>query len=237
VEKMSQYKNLPEYFTVALKGILGNSARGTKSKVARSAGVSSAMITDILMGRKFGSEAVRWAIVEALGWGYEEFLKYGQCLEEGLEYRRPEPPRPAPESGEYVSVQFAEGVRRTINGRETAYTAVVANDKPPLLLPRHRLVESRLWGDLAAFSVKAHNMEPGLPYGCTVVVDLSVREPMDNRIYLLADAEDYQINRIRERERRLYAVSDNPAVPPELLEPSNVGLVIGQVLFSWHVHI
>lgn len=231
-------RELARYFVAALKAELDDQPRGARSRTARLAQVPTSLLTDITKGRKYGSEETRRAIVAALGWDYEEFLKYGQCLEEGREYTTPEPARPAYEPGRYVTIPLARSVRRTFEGRETVFTPLPEPHTPPLLVPGVMLPESRERRNLAAFRVTTRNMEPGLPAGSLAVVDPALREPCDNKIFLLAaETGDYQINRLRQAERRLFAVSDNPEFPPELIEPGGEGLIVGQVVLAWHFYV
>jgi hypothetical protein len=81
---------ISKYFVAALKAETGKRPRGTKKWLADQVSTTPSHITDILQERKYGSEEMKRAITAALGWSYEEFLRYGQCLVEDREYVAPE---------------------------------------------------------------------------------------------------------------------------------------------------
>lgn len=73
-------------FAAAARSLIGTTERGTKARIAREAGISFTQLSDILTGRRNGTEDQRRAIAEALGWGYEKILRLGVCVLDGREF-------------------------------------------------------------------------------------------------------------------------------------------------------
>lgn len=74
-------KNLSTIFHKALVKCLEGKPWGSKTKLAKEAGITTGMLGDILAGRAYGSEETKRSIAEALGYPgpkYEEFLNIGR---------------------------------------------------------------------------------------------------------------------------------------------------------------
>ncbi len=71
-------ENIDEIFRQALDKIILSKGWGAKRRMALQIGVAPSFITDILKGRKYGSEQTRRTIAESLGYSYEEFLDLGR---------------------------------------------------------------------------------------------------------------------------------------------------------------
>jgi len=229
-------KQLSTYFVTALKAEVERGPRGTRSKLARLANISRGQVTDILNGIQNGSEETKRAIASALGWEYEELLKYGKCLTEGTEYKRPELKAPAYDPGLYLSVPFFKKVR-PVAGSEGKVPAPDDSDHhPPLLLYKPLLGEYAKSKYLAAFSINDDSMEPILPQHGAAIVDIADRVKNDGKLFLLAQSqtsEKYIIRRLRCDGDELYLISDNDAYPPKLLKPAWDKIVVGRVVWSF----
>lgn len=100
---------ISKYFVAAFKAEIDKRPRGTKARLAGLVGTTPSHITDILNGRKYGSEETKRALAEALGWNYEELLKYGQCLVEGTNYTHSAPQVKNFDAKSYTPVPFIAG--------------------------------------------------------------------------------------------------------------------------------
>ena len=229
-------KKLSTYFVAALKTEVERGPRGTQAKLARLANVSPGQVTDILKGRQNGSEETKRALASAMGWEYEELLKYGKCLVEGKEYKRSEPKAPSYDPGLYLSVPFYKKIRLIAGPEGKVPAPDDSESNPPLLLYKPSLGKYAKSRNLAAFSINDDSMEPTLPKQGMAIVDTADRMINDGKLFLLAQnptSEKYLIKRLRRDGDELYLISDNDAYPPKLLKPAWEKVVVGRVVWSW----
>ena len=76
-------KNLSTIFHSALAKCLEGQPWGSKTKLAKEAGITTGMLGDILAGRAYGSEETKRSIASALGYPgpkYEDFLNIGRRI-------------------------------------------------------------------------------------------------------------------------------------------------------------
>ena len=224
------------YFVTALKAEVDRGPRGTRAKLARLANVAPGQVTDILNGRKFGSEETKRALAGALGWDYEELLKYGKCLVEGTEYKRPAPKEPAYDPALYLAVPFHKKIRMTANPEGKAPIPDDTEDNPPLLLYKPLLGKYAKSKHLAAFAVNDDSMEPTLPQHSIAIVDTSDRQKSNSKLFVVAKSPtsaQYMVKRLRYNSDELYLTSDNDAYMPRQLKQSWENLAVGRVVWSW----
>lgn len=226
---------LSTYFVAAFKAEVAHSPRGTQAKLARAANIAPGQVTDILKGRKFGTEETKRALATALGWEYEEFLKYGQCLITGKEYRRVAPKTPDIDSRLYLPVPFYNKIIQEAQPGGKIKMPDTTEDNPPLLMIKHHLGKYGNSTQLAAFRILDETMEPTLSKGGIAIVDVSDRAIDDGRIFLVAQSaasEKYTIKRLRVDGDEHFLISDNSAYPPKLLKQAWDKLVVGKVVWS-----
>lgn len=224
------------YFVTALKAEVDRGPRGTRAKLARLANVAPGQVTDILNGRKFGSEETKRALAGALGWDYEELLKYGKCLVEETEYKRPAPKEPAYDPALYLAVPFHKKIRMTANPEGKAPIPDDTEDNPPLLLYKPLLGKYAKSKHLAAFAMNDDSMEPTLPQNGIAIVDTSDRTKSDGKIFAIASSpssDKYTIKRLRYDGDDLYLMSDNSSYSPKTLKQAWEKAVVGRVVWSW----
>lgn len=226
---------LSTFFAAAFKAEVANSPRGTQAKLARSANIAPGQVTDILKGRKFGTEETKRALAAALGWNYEEFLKYGQCLIEGKEYRRPAPKTPDIDSSLYLSVPFYNKIMQEASPGGKIKVPDTTEDNPPLLMIKRHLGKYGNNKQLAAFRILDDSMEPTLPKGGIAIVDTSDRVKDDGKIFLIAQSatsEKYMIKRLRSDGDEQFLISDNSTYSPKLLKQVWEKAVVGRIVWS-----
>lgn len=227
---------LSTYFVAAFKAEVARGPRGTQAKLARDANIAPGQVTDILKGRKFGTEETKRALAFALGWEYEEFLKYGQSLIEGTEYRRPEPKAPAYDPSLYLSVPFHKKISQEARPGGKAQVPDATEANPPLLLYKPLLGKYAENKFLAAFRMADDTMEPTLPKDSVAIIDTSDRSKNDGKIFLVAHAavsDKYVIRRLRCDGDEQFLISDNPKYPPKVIKQAWEKVVIGRVVWSW----
>jgi len=227
---------LSTYFVTAFKTEVARGPRGTQAKLARMANVAAGQITDILKGRKFGTEETKRALASALGWEYEDFLKYGQSLVEGTEYKRPEPKAPAYDPALYLSVPFHKKISQEANPGGKIQVPDATETNPPLLLYKPLLGKYADNKHLAAFRMADDSMEPTLPKGSIAIVDTSDRSKNDGKLFIVAQAiisDKYIIKRLRCDIDEQFLISDNSKYPPKVIKQTWDKLVVGRVVWSW----
>jgi len=285
---------ISEYFVAAMSAEIDKRPRGTKTQLAKLVGTTPSHITDILSGRKYGSEEMKRALAEALGWNYEEFLKYGKCLLEGKEYTAPQPgirdydeksytPVPlvvgtstalalgvvgnlkgtavvhalSPVLGPAIGVAAAVGLvggaalgglgmlsgklkkskAKSGKGKTTPDEPSDIQEPLPLLLYKPLLGNHQDSNHLLALPFNDSNMEPTIPAGAIVIIDMSDRTFEDGKIFMLASEEGAsQVIRARGDADSILLTNDNAAYPPKVLKQPWDGVVIGKVIRSEHGH-
>jgi Predicted transcriptional regulator len=227
---------LSTYFVAAFKAEVVRGPRGTQARLARAANIAPGQVTDILKGRKFGTEETKRALASALGWDYEEFLKYGRCLLEGREYKRPELKAPAYDPSLYLSVPFYTKIKAVAGPGGKTPAPDDSEIHPPLLLFKPSLGKYAKSRHLAAFNIYDDSMEPTLPKQGTAIIDTADRDVNDGKLFLLAQnptSEKYLIKRLRRDGDELYLISDNSKYPPKVLMQPWDKIVVGRVVWSW----
>ena len=86
--------------------------------------------------------------------------------------------------------------------------------------------------DLFLVEVSGDSMEPTLHAGDSVLVDESRTSPRSGRIYALRTGDGLLVKRLRKRNHRWWAVSDNDEYEPQPLD--DVSQILGRVV--WWAH-
>jgi len=201
-------------------------------------------------------------VAELFGMDYLEFLLLGKRLLEGYE---PEGPggiflagasdvakelrvRMLPDvngAGEARPIRDAgedyEGVPLYEEGRLAAGANGLAMD--PWQKPASHVViyrpelHGRHTHKLAAFRVGGDSMSPTITQGSIVVADLSDRNFLDRRVYVVNNPDDElpvaAVKRVSKFTRGYTLISDNQAYPPEPVETEWQDLCLGRVVWAW----
>ena len=229
-------KQLSEYFAEALKAEIARHPRGFRNRLAESTGVQASQITDIISGRAYGSEERRRLLANTLGWEYEEFLRYGECLSKGQKYVRSTPPITAPDASSYFMVPFHKNITKIGHPGGNIYIPDRTESNPPLLLNKLYLETHVKSDSLVAFKMLDDSMEPTIDKNRIVIVDTSDKMQKHGHIYLLSiktETSQYCIKRVQLHTDEVYLISDNPSKSATLLRQQWDEIVVGCVVWKW----
>lgn len=246
-------------FSKALKHFIDTGKNITQAKIAAKTGVKQSMVSGMKTGKRAGTEDSRRAIAAFFGKEYDEFLKIGERLAE-MESTIPDPnvkatttPHPTPNiliqthreaDKSAIDVDAFTAIPLYESGRMAAFSNGAAFDRyetpsnsvvvymPELgIRAKHRLAATRVGGD---------SMEPLIPEGSIIVVDLDDREFADNKIYAVALDDDvdmlFAVKRVRKFEKAegFLLLSENQSYAPRLVVVHDWHrLCIGRVIWMW----
>ena len=225
----------------------------TQGQVAQRVKISQPYLSRLIKGEREGSDKAREKIAKLFGTTLGEMIFLGSRILAGKEPEvEPEPPQ---ESLTVVQVGSKEdralleqhspdyrGVPMYESGRLAAGNGGLIFDpyeKPSshvlVYLPElghrasHKLASMRVGGD---------SMEPVIPQGSIVVVDMSDKTLVNNKIYVVQDPEGEMFGTVKRiqktNEKGTYAlISDNPRVSTEVVRGNWEGLVVGRVVWMW----
>ncbi|MDL2259288.1 S24/S26 family peptidase [Deltaproteobacteria bacterium OttesenSCG-928-K17] len=235
-------KRLTQFFAAALQAEMARQPRGARKKIAEAAEVSASLITDITNGRKYGSEESRRMLARSLGWEYEEFLRYGECLLEGAEYKRPELPEPAYDPAQYLAVPLHRRIAQIKMPDGKAFIPDPDEHNDPMILLRESLGPYNRHQTLAAFAMPDQNMEPTILKGSLIVVDTNDHLCQDQKIYLIStdnQADSFTARRmsLKGGDSEVIFLSDNSKYPAGISKHPWRNIVIGRVVFVFSVFI
>jgi len=238
-----------EYFRKAVWDYLGKQDRGAQSSLAIASGIDIKHLNDFLHGRRAMKESLRIQITDHLKCDYLSFLQLGKSLIDGKSSYQSKP-RPVLiqthreadkeniDAEAYTAIPFYESGRMAAFSNGAAFdlyeapTSSVVVYMPELgIRAKHRLAATRVGGD---------SMEPLIPEGSIIVVDLDDREFADNKIYAVAldDEVDmlFAVKRVRKFEKAegFLLMSENQNYAPRLVVVSDWHrLCIGRVIWMW----
>lgn len=256
-------------FSAALDYYAEKEGWGFQSSLSQMAGVSVSMINQALKGNKRIGFEKQVQIASAFNKTYEEFLAFGRRLMEGDSVNK----FPSP-TGHPLIVETLNGFDKLVleqhtdhfrgaplyeTGRLAAFSGGVyfdRNEIPDSTVIVHRKeLGHHANRDLIALRVghrnpnqsggeKADSMEPTIPRGSIVIVDLGEREPQKNKIYVVRDPREAdpenaglmikRIQLIKEKDYEGYALmSDNKKRLPIVTRMEWPWLVIGRVVWMW----
>ncbi|UQZ88773.1 hypothetical protein C4J81_05965 [Deltaproteobacteria bacterium Smac51] len=233
-------KKLNEYYSAALKAVIKSRPRGFRTELALDARVNPSQVSDIVHGRRYGSEETRRTLVEALGWDYEDFLRYGQCLLEGREYVPPSKPKLAFDEVLYTTVPHYNRLARVPGPGGQIWGPEPSDELPPLVARRDMLYEFGQCDNLAAFRVLDDSMEPTIDRDSVVIVNMADRSPADDRLFLLGlsdEPDNYIVRRVRISGGDCIVAGDNLKYLPQAIRGGWPGLVVGRVLLHYTYHM
>ncbi|MBI5593503.1 MAG: S24 family peptidase [Deltaproteobacteria bacterium] len=241
-------------FVATLKYWLDKKGRGAQNFLSIEAGVSQTLLSLILnpkTSKRAGIDSQE-AIIKAAGFkNYEDAIRFGRSL---IETGNPPKPPSPPDHNLIVHVnsqQYKDVVNGTaddyqgiplyesgrlaagVNGIEfdpyQSPTSVVVVYKPELQgRSRHRLAAIKVGGD---------SMEPTIIKGSIVVVDLSDREQVEGKVFVVntpeGDMDMASIKRIKKWEKGFVLLSDNTNYPLELSPLDWNRLCVGRIVWMW----
>ena len=230
MEKMAK---INEYYSAALKAQLEIMPKGFRKILVKKTGAQSSQITDIIHGRVSGSEERRRAIAHALGWEYEEFIRYGKSLITGEEYTLPQHDQALRIDGSHY-VPIPRHNRLRLVG--TPQGGVISTDSPiggqPILINRDVLDDNFRLG---AFKMLDDSMEPTIYKNWFVIVNFNDKEPEDDGIYLFLNNLDngsYNVRRIKNDGEDVFLMKDKNCRPKLLRTPLR-DVIAGRVVWVW----
>lgn len=256
------------WFYEALKEAIKKNGRGFQSALAAHTGKTEGGISNITSGSKRAAFDTQVKIAEAAGYEYLEFLKRGRQLMEGGSTMERPPPQEQPLVVETLNgfdklvlekhKEHFRGVPLYESGRLSAFAGGEAfNEKEApdstVIVYRPEL-RGRVSHDLRALRVgadienltrdKGDSMEPTIPRGSIVIVDLDDKDFVDKKIFVLRDPRDPDQNnpltlikrarKINQENFKGFAlISDNRDYLPIMTDLEWHELVMGRVVWMW----
>ena len=246
-------------FIAAYKAVMPAGRRtGRQAELAAQTGISQSRISNMIAGRRIGTEVQRRVIAAALGYpgrAYEDFLDIGrQILAEAAATAQPAPTQirpilvPAPLrlrplspdklKADYFQIPFRDDLCLAA-GAGAAPEGFYQVENSPVVIHKSALRRCRA-AALKAFRVGGNSMEPTIRQNGIVVVDMSPRYGKtikDEGIYMLHFDDEYAVKRLRwaKAGKMLAIVSDNQDFDIVYREVGEIDL-LGRVIWSWGEH-
>jgi len=238
-------------FFKALEALVKKGGRGTQNVLAIGSDRSEAYISQILKGRRKASFDTQIAIANALNTTYENMLALGRQLIEGTTPEAESPPDEHPlvvnvnsdHEQEFLQKQAEHyrGIPLYESGKLAAGINGLAFD--PYEEPASTVIVygqelcGRLKHNLKALRVGGDSMEPVIPKGSIVVVDLNDREYVDKKIYVVRNDTNETpigaVKRVRKMNSSFVLLSENREYLPEITELDWPDLCVGRVVWMW----
>lgn len=226
-ELIESESDLQPYFSDLIKGKKPAATKDTQEKIAKAAGYKYEDFLNLAPRRRSQKQRPQRSpeqnlVVEVIN-GFEKLH-----LEERADHYRGVP---LYESGKLAA--FSGGY--TFNENEIPEATVVVY-RPEL--------HGRVSHDLRALRVGGNSMEPIIPEGSIVIVDLNDRECIDKKFYVVRDPRDpdpsnpvSMVKRVRKVEQEKFQgfalVSENRDHLPIVTDAEWNSLVIGRVVWMW----
>jgi len=234
-----------------LKYWLDKKGRGAQNFLSIESGLSQTLLSLILSPKatKRAGLDSQEAIIKAAGFQtYEEAIRFGRSL---IETRKP--PEPPPEQPLIVQVK-SQTDKDILNGAADNYQGIplyesgklaagVSGVDGPYESPASMVVvyKPELKGcsrhNLAALKVGGDSMEPTITKGSIVVVDLSDKEQVEGKVFVVNTPESgidmASVKRIQKWEKGFVMLSDNTKYPPVLSPLDWNRLCVGRVVWMW----
>lgn len=233
-------------FAEALKAHIDKKPYGYTTKLAAELGVGQSTVSNWARGARKSTESQRRKVAQKIGIPYEVMIGLKERSSDKAEdhpvtiYTRNSVEESLPEynSGNYVGVPFFESGRLAAwsNGAvfdlyEKAASEVIVYLPELGHRSKHKLVAAKVGGN---------SMEPLIPEGSIVIIDLDDKEFFDNKIFAISITEGgvdtAAIKRVRQFEAAEGFVlwSENPDYPPRFVVEKNwLRLCIGRVIWMW----
>jgi len=239
-------------FVAALRYWLNKKGRGAQNFLAVESGVSQTLLSLILNPKATKRAGIdsQEAIIKAAGFKtYEDAIRFGRSLIE-----TGKPPVPPPEQPLIVQVK-SQADKDIMNGAADNFRGIPLYESgklaagvsgvefDPYESPVSMVVvyKPELKGcfrhNLAAIKVGGDSMEPTITKGSIVVVDLSDKEQIEGKVFVVNTPESSNdmasIKRVQKWEKGFVLLSDNPGYPPVLSHLDWNRLCVGRVVWMW----
>jgi hypothetical protein len=202
---------------------------GSVGRFAELIGVSAGQVSNILAAepRRCGDEIWRREVARRIGVPYEILI--------GKE-PRPQSAVPKTSPGERRKIPIYETWRLSAGVNGVSFDPYEEADKH-LLMPATEL-GSRAQHDLRAVRVGGASMEPLIPEGSVVVLDLADRDFVDGRIYAVAVDEGgvemvATVKRVRRMDGAFVLWPENSAYSPQIARGDWPDICVGRVVWLW----
>ena len=231
--------------------------KGYISRLARKFGVTQGHLSNVIAGRKFGDETWRRSVADKLRLDYDVMIGVSLIETDQPTLQKPKSKQPTQpftdhnlivqvnshtdkdrlnsisESYRGIPLYESGSLAAGVNGLEfdpyEEPASMVVVYKPELKVCfRHNLAAIKVGGD---------SMEPTITKGSIVVVDLSDKEKVEGKVFVVNTPEGgidtASIKRIRKWEKGFVLLSDNPNYPPTLSPLDWNRLCVGRVVWMW----
>ena len=239
---------LYEYFWQALNDFASSKGYGVQRNIAVQAGVTEAFISQIMAGTNKASARTQAAIARACGFAtLEDMLQAGKSNSK-------EAAEPETEHNLIVrvnslyekeiltgSIHEYRGIPLYASGKLAAGANGLAFDpyEPPdsMIVIYKPEIQGSARHNLSALKVGGDSMAPTIPQGAVVVVDLSDREQVDGRIFVVnvpdGGIDMAAVKRVRrwEKGKGFVLISDNAGYPPDISLLDWHRLCVGRVVW------
>ncbi|MBI5592569.1 MAG: LexA family transcriptional regulator [Deltaproteobacteria bacterium] len=239
---------LYEYFWQALNDYASSKGYGVQRNIAVQAGVTEAFISQIMAGTNKASARTQAAIARACGFHtLEDMLQAGKSI-------RIKSTAPETEHNLIIqvhsqseknllngSIDDYRGIPLYVSGRLAAGANGMAFDpyEPPasMVVIYKPEIQGSARHNLAALKVGGDSMAPTIPRGAIVVVDLSDKEQIDGRIFVVnvpdGGIDMAAVKRVRRWEKGMgfVLISDNAGYPPDISILEWHRLCVGRVVW------
>jgi phage repressor protein C with HTH and peptisase S24 domain len=239
---------LYEYFWQALNDYATSKGYGVQRNIAMQAGVTEAFISQILAGTNKASARTQAAIARACGFpALEDMLQAGKSSRNQAA---------VPDAEHHLIVQVhSQSEKIILNGSIDDYRGIplygsgrlaagangMAFDpyEPPvsMVVIYKPEIQGSARHNLSALKVGGDSMAPTIPQGAVVVVDLSDREQVDGRIFVVnvpdGGIDMAAVKRVRrwEKGKGFVLISDNASYPPDISLLEWHRLCVGRVVW------
>jgi phage repressor protein C with HTH and peptisase S24 domain len=239
---------LYEYFITALNDYASMKGYGVQRNIALQAGITEAFVSQIMAGTNRASAKTQASIAKACGFKtLEDMLVAGQTARNQVA---------EPESKYHLNVRvYSPGEKSILNDSISDYRAIPLHEsgrlaagvngmafdpyEPPdsMIIVGDLQMRVGAGHTLSAFKVGGDSMFPTIPMGAIVVVDLSDREQIDGRIFVVNVPEGgldmAAVKRVRrwEKGKGFILISDNAAYAPDISLLDWHRLCVGRVIW------
>ena len=239
---------LYEYFWQALNDYASSKGYGVQRIIAVQAGVTEAFISQIVAGTNKASARTQAAIARACGFHtLEDMLQAGKSIQ--IKAAEPEVEHNLiiqvnSQSEKKLltgSIEDYRGIPLYTSGKLSAGANGMAFDpyEPPdsMIVIYKPEIQGSARHNLSALKVGGDSMAPTIPKGAVVVVDMSDRELVDGRIFVVnvpdGEIDMAAVKRVRrwEKGKGFVLISDNASYPPDISLLDWHRLCVGRVVW------
>jgi phage repressor protein C with HTH and peptisase S24 domain len=239
---------LYEYFWQALNDHASSKGYGVQRNIAAQAGITEAFVSQIMAGTNKASVRTQASIARACGFRtLEDMLQAGKSIRTKAEEPAAEPNliiQVHSQSEKAIlngGIEDYRGIPLYGSGRLAAGANGMAFDPydPPvsMIVVNQPEIQGSARHNLSALRVGGDSMAPTIPQGAIVVVDLSDREQVDGRIFVVnvpdGGMDMAAVKRVRrwDNGKGFVLISDNAVYPPDISLLEWHRLCVGRVIW------